>query len=268
MAKLKSLVITGDGLNCEEETREAYKIVEAEPYLIHITDFLDGNANINDYHILNFIGGFANGDHLGAGTVQAVRFRHKLREQLQEYIDSGKLVIGICNGFQTIIKMGILPGMDGDYTSRTATLMTNDSGKFEDRWVYLKANKDSPCIWTKGIDNLFIPVRHGEGKFFTLEDELISRLFNDEQIVLQYSDKSFENPTMEYPLNPNGSLNAIAGICDSTGRIFGLMPHPEAYLYPYNHPSWARDVSLGKKLQKEGQGVQVFRNAVEYVKQS
>ncbi|MEA3514293.1 MAG: phosphoribosylformylglycinamidine synthase subunit PurQ [Nanoarchaeota archaeon] len=263
----KALIITGDGLNCEDETKYAFNLAKAEPKLVHITNILDGDYKINDAQMLAFIGGFANGDHLGAGTVQAVRFRHKLWDDLQEFIEKKKPIIAICNGFQTAVNMGILPGIDQDYRKRSVTLMTNDSGVFEDRWVYLKANPDSPCIWTKGIKKLFAPVRHGEGKFYTHEEGMIDNLFENNQVVLQYAGRNFVRPTMDYPLNPNGSLESIAGICDETGTIFGLMPHPEAYLHAHNHPDWTYLKAIGKKLPKEGQGVKIFRNAVKYVKE-
>ena len=265
--KPKALIITGDGLNCEDETKYAFELAGAEPKLVHITNVLDRDYNINDAQMLAFIGGFANGDHLGAGTVQAMRFRYKLKDDLHKFIEDKKPIIAICNGFQTAVNMGILPGMDRDYRKRSVTLMTNDSGVFEDRWVYLKANPNSPCIWTRGISRLFVPVRHGEGKFYTQEDGLVDKLFKNQQVVLQYCDKDYGQTTMEYPLNPNGSLEAIAGICDETGTIFGLMPHPEAYLHAHNHPEWTYHKAIGKPLPKEGQGVKIFRNAVEYAKQ-
>ena len=274
MAKAEVLIITGDGLNCEQETAYAFELAGLNPNLVHFTDLLDGDKSLSDYQILAFIGGFSNGDHLGAGTVQAARFKHKLGEDLSRFIQKRKPIIGICNGFQTIVKMGILPGRvpgfigdsGTDSWTRTATIMTNDSGKFEDRWVYLRLNPDSPCIWTNGIEKLFLPVRHGEGKFFMNEPDLISRLFMKAQVVAQYTDSRYSRPVMDYPLNPNGSLEAIAGICDETGAIFGLMPHPEAYLFPYNHPSWTRDTAPGKDLPPEGQGGAVFRNAADYLK--
>ena len=267
MKKPKALIITGDGLNCEDETKYAFELAKAEPKLVHITNILDCDYNINDAQMLALIGGFTNGDHLGAGTVQAVRFRYKLRDDLQKFIEKKKPIIAICNGFQTAVNMGILPGINQDYRKRSVTLMANDSGVFEDRWVYLRANQDSPCIWTKGIKQLFVPVRHGEGKFYTPEEDVIDKLFENNQVVLQYTGKNFVRPTQDYPLNPNGSLESIAGVCDETGTIFGLMPHPEAYLHPHNHPDWTYHKAIGKKLPKEGQGVKIFKNAVKYVKE-
>jgi phosphoribosylformylglycinamidine synthase len=262
MAEPKALIITGYGLNCEDETEHVFQLAGAQPEKVHVSEIIAGDKKITDYQILAFIGGFCDGDHLGAGTVQASRFRHKLADDLAKFIDNGRLIIAICNGFQTAVKMGILPADDGDYRKKTATLTTNDSGIFEDRWVYLRVNTESPCIWTKSIERLYLPVRHGEGKFFTQDEFLLDRLFDKNLFVCQYADPDLK-PTMEYPANPNGSLEAIAGICDPSGRIFGLMPHPEAYWSPYNHPSWTR-LKIEGKMPEEGEGVQIFRNAVRY----
>ncbi len=267
MKKPEALIITGNGLNCEHETAYAFELGGALPVLVHITDLLSGEKRLSDYQILAFIGGFSNGDHLGAGTVQANRFKHKLCDDLELFIQKRKPVIGICNGFQTMVKMGILPGKKNTWT-QTATIMTNDSGIYEDRWVYLRLIQDSPCIWTKGIERLFLPVRHGEGKFYTGDPELIPRLFTSGQVVVQYADDQYQAPAMSYPLNPNGSLEGIAGICDESGTIFGIMPHPEAYLFPHNHPLWTQDSALGRDLPPEGRGVLIFRNAAAYVKES
>jgi phosphoribosylformylglycinamidine synthase I len=261
----RALVITGDGLNCERETALAFRLAGAEAELVHITDVLRGERRLREFDIIALIGGFSNGDHLGAGTVQAGRFRHRLRGELEDFIAEGRLVIGICNGFQTLVKMGALPEGAADLRERTATLMSNDSGRFEDRWVHLLVEPDSRCVWTAGLDRLFLPVRHGEGKFFTRETALLDRLAAAGQVALRYADPGGD-ATQQYPWNPNGSLGAVAGVCDPTGSILGLMPHPEAFLSPYNHPSWTREAALGRALPPEGQGLALFRNAVEYLR--
>ncbi|MFH1510184.1 MAG: phosphoribosylformylglycinamidine synthase subunit PurQ [Candidatus Woesearchaeota archaeon] len=266
MALPKALITAGNGRNCEAETRYAFHLGGSDPEIIYIYDILENPKIMQDYHMLALIGGFHDGDHLGAGKTEALLYKHKLWEPFMRFIESGKPVICICNGFQAAVKMGILPAFNGEYGVQTATLMNNDSGIFEDRWVHLNFNKNSKCIWTKGLESIFVPVRHGEGKYYA-EQPLVKKLFDKNQVVAQYVDET-GRPTMEYPKNPNGSLEAIAGICDEKGTIFGLMPHPEAFLSPYNHPSWTRDVALGKKLPKEGPGVQVFRNAVQYVNES
>jgi phosphoribosylformylglycinamidine synthase subunit PurQ / glutaminase len=264
MKRPLSLIITGNGLNCEAETSYAYERAKAEPKLVHIYDLIDGDSTIDRADILTFIGGFADGDDLSAGTVQAARFRWKLRDSLEKFISADKPVIGICNGYQTLVKMGVLPGFDGDYQSREVTLMANDSAKFEDRWVNLSVNHQSPCIWTEGIKQMFLPVRHGEGKLYG-SDTVIKRLVSFNQAVMFYTDGKNGKYTMDYPANPNGSLEAIAGICDPTGHILGLMPHPEAFLSPYNHPEWTFLRDTGKRLPKHGQGLKIFENAVRYV---
>jgi len=266
-AKPRVLIITGDGLNCERETAWAFSLAGADPHLVHITDILNRQKRLADYAGLAFIGGFSNGDHLGAGTVQAGRFRHSLREDLKRFIGEGKPIIGICNGFQTIVKMGILPGNPDDLNSwtRTATITVNDSGKFEDRWVHLAVDPACRCIWTRGLKRLFLPVRHGEGKFHMGNDRLLDQLQGNAQVAARYTTPE-GLPTQEYPFNPNGSQRAIAAVCDATGLIFGLMPHPEGYLSAYNHPSWTRQAALDLSLPQEGDGLAIFRNAVEYIR--
>ncbi len=254
-----AMVITGDGLNCERETAHALRLAGAAPELVHVSDAAE--RGLEDFRILVLIGGFAHGDHLGAGTVQASLFRHRLRRPLERFVAAGRLVLGVCNGFQTLVKMGLLPEAGWE---RTATIMPNDSGRFEDRWVHLAVDPSSPCIWTRGLRRLYLPVRHGEGKFVVRDAAAALSLRRRAQVTLRYAD-AHGRPTMGYPDNPNGSEDAVAGVCDPSGRIFGLMPHPEAYLSPYNHPSWTRKAALGLSLPEEGEGVALFRNAVAFV---
>jgi phosphoribosylformylglycinamidine synthase subunit PurQ / glutaminase len=169
------------------------------------------------------------------------------------------LILGVCNGFQLMVKLGLLPALDGNYSDQSTTLTFNDSGRFEDRWIYLKANAQSPCIFTKGIDLIYLPVRHGEGKFVPQSDAVLNSIEKKNLFVFQYCLESGA-ATMDYPANPNGAVNAIAGICNETGRLFGLMPHPEAYLHRTNHPRWTREA-----LPEEGQGLAIFRNAVKFI---
>lgn len=258
----RALVITGDGLNCERETAEALRLAGAVPELVHVSDVPE--RGLEDFRILVLIGGFSNGDHLGAGTVQASLFRHRLRRPLERFVAEGRLVLGVCNGFQTLVKMGLLPGADWE---RTATIMANDSGRFEDRWVHLAVDPASPCLWTRGLRRLYLPVRHGEGRFVVRDTAAALSLRRRAQVPLRYADES-GRPTMNYPANPNGSEDAVAGVCDPSGRIFGLMPHPEAYLSPYNHPSWTRRAALGLPLPEEGEGLALFRNAVAFLRES
>jgi len=270
VAEVRALVITGFGLNCEAETAHALERAGASAALVHLNDLLDpspGGPRLEDFHILVFVGGFSFGDHIGAGTVFANRLRHRLAEPLHRFIRSGRLVLGICNGFQVMVKLGLLPGFDGDYTARRVTLAWNDCGTFRDHWVHLRADPESPCIFTRGIERLYLPIRHGEGKLLTDSDATRRRLAEQRQVALQYVHPEDGRPTDAFPWNPNGSVDAIAGICDPTGRIFGLMPHPEAYHTPFNHPRWTRQKIEGT-LPEEGQGMRIFRNAVAFAREA
>ena len=260
---VKVLILTGLGLNCEVETAEAFRMVGASPDLVHLLDLLDGDdgRSLSDYQIVVFVGGFAFGDHLGAGSVFANKIRWRLYDQLVRFIHSGGLALGICNGFQTMVRLGMVPGFDGDYRTPRATLAPNDRLGYWDTWVRLRADPASPCVWTHGIDQIELPTRHGEGKFLTADTEVFDRLEQGHQIAFRYVNGDGQ-PTQEWPANPNGSTGAVAGICDPTGRLFGLMPHPDAYLYPFQHPQWTR-LKVDGKLPQEGAGLAIFRNGVD-----
>jgi len=258
---IKALVLTGYGINCDMETAHAFKIAGADAQRVHINDLINGANRLSDYHILAFPGGFSFGDDIASGKVLANMIKYNLGDQVQEFIDTGKLIIGICNGFQAMVKMGLLPAFDGNYGIQDVTLTFNDSGRFEDRWVHMNANKNSNCVFTKGIENIYLPVRHGEGKFVVKNPQVLSRLKTGNHIVFRYTDSY--GKTAGYPYNPNGSVENIAAICDGTGRIFGMMPHPEAFQHRTNHPGWTRE-----ELPEEGAGIAIFRNAVEYVNEN
>lgn len=262
---VRVLVLTGLGLNCETETAVAFRMVGAEPHQVHLLDVLEGRgeARLADYPILAFVGGFAFGDHLGGGFVFANKIRWRLYDQLLEFIERGGLAIGICNGFQTMVRLGLLPGLDGDYRTPRATLAPNDRLGYRDAWVRLALEPRSPCVWTRGLTRLELPSRHGEGKFLAESPELLERLESAGQVVVRYVDPA-GRPTQEWPDNPNGSPRAVAGVCDPSGRLFGMMPHPDAYLYPYHHPRWRRLRREGR-LPEEGQGLSIFRNGVDCV---
>ena len=257
--KPKTLVLTGYGINCDYETQHAFNFVGGDAKRVHINDIIDKLESLDEYHILAFPGGFSFGDDISSGKVLANKIKFSIFDELQRFIDDGKIIIGICNGFQSMVKLGILPAFERNYKRQTTTLTFNDSGRFEDRWIYMKANPKSRCVFTKNIDILYLPVRHGEGKFVASKT-FLQKLDKNNQIALRYVDE--KGNLAGYPWNPNGSLENIAGICDETGRIFGLMPHPEAYLYKTNHPRWTRE-----RLSEEGMGVKVFRNAVEFIKE-
>jgi phosphoribosylformylglycinamidine synthase I len=268
IAPAKALVLTGYGTNCETEMAHACKLGGFDQVdIVHISEILSGEYKLKDYHLLNLPGGFLDGDDLGAGQAGAHRLRfavikdsqERLQDQIFGFINSGKLIIGVCNGFQLMVKMGLLPGFDGQFDRRLVSLTHNDSSRFEDRWVSLKVDRRSPCIYTKGLSRLYFPVRHGEGKFVTDDRSVLDRINENHLAALRYADPETGEPTMSYPFNPNGSPDAIAGICDPSGRLFGLMPHPEAFLHRTNHPRWTRE-----ELPEEGQGVALFRNAAAY----
>jgi phosphoribosylformylglycinamidine synthase subunit PurQ / glutaminase len=277
MKAVKALVLTGYGLNCDYETDYALKIAGADSERVHINELIgfpkgDERLNLDHYHILVLGGGFSWADDHGAGVIMATRLRYNIGEQIEEFIGQGKLVLGICNGFQALVNLGLLPGIGGDYRSRRVAVTYNDSGNFIDTWVRIKVREDTTCVFTKGISTIELPVRHGEGKFFA-EQSMIEELFKHSQVAMQYADAQGNLARGAWPLNPNGSLQDIAGICDSTGRIFGLMPHPEAYNHYTNHPDWTRKreqlARAGKKVeQEEGEGITIFRNGVAYIREA
>jgi phosphoribosylformylglycinamidine synthase subunit PurQ / glutaminase len=265
--KPRSLVLSGNGINCELETAHANRMVGFRVDIVHISTLMEGTKSIHDYDFLNLPGGFLDGDDLGAGKAQAVKWRYQLIkgstkrfiDELMKFVADGKLVIGICNGFQLLTKLGLLPGLQNDYARQTASLTFNDSGRFEDRWTYVKTNSFSSCIFTRDIDRIYLPVRHGEGKLVLGGGIGPEDLVKSGHIVMQYCDKG-GTVTENYPHNPNGSAMSVAGLCDNSGRIFGLMPHPEAFVHYTQHPRWTRET-----IPQEGDGLKIFRNAFEYV---
>ena len=269
--RVEAIVLYGYGINCEVEMAHGCRLAGADVVdIVHLNELLRGEVGLDRYHLLNLPGGFLDGDDLGAAKAAANRLRYarvatggeKFQDYLLRFIREGKLIFGVCNGFQLMAKLGLIPGFDGIYDTQQVTLTFNDSGRFEDRWVSLKINEKSPCIFTRGIKGVYLPVRHGEGKFIPGGEEVREKLKVRNLIVAQYSDPSFANEVMDYPLNPNGSVDAVAGICDESGKLFGMMPHPEAYLHFTNHPRWTRE-----DLPEEGMGVDLFRNAVRYIRE-
>lgn len=257
---VNALVLAGFGINCDHETCRALSRAGAEVSRIHLNDLINTPALLDRMHILAIPGGFSFGDHIASGKILANRLRYKLGQPLQTFIAQGKLIIGICNGFQVMVKLGLLPLFDGEFAQQV-TLAWNDSGRFENRWVHLRITPGTPCIWLKDIEALELPVRHGEGKFIPMDGAILQRLNTNGQVGLRYVKPDGRPAAGAFPYNPNGAVEDIAGICDPSGRIFGLMPHPEAYQDPENHPEWTR-----KKLNHEGAGLQVFRNAVAFAR--
>ncbi|MBI5603533.1 MAG: phosphoribosylformylglycinamidine synthase subunit PurQ [Deltaproteobacteria bacterium] len=270
----RALVLTGYGLNCDVETHYALTLAGFEAQRVHISELIDSETGtaqpkLNDYHLLVFDGGFSWGDDHGAGVLLATRLKTRLKNDLEEFIAAGNLIIGICNGFQAMVNMGLLPGLQGHYDQREVALLANDCGNFRNDWIRMKGNPESPCIFTKGIEGLELPVRHGEGKFYAPEG-ILNQLLENNQVALSYTLPSGEAAQGLFPYNPNGSLLDIAGICDPAGRIFGLMPHPEGYHHFTQHPDWTLQKELrkreGKELEnEEGAGLKIFKNAYEYL---
>jgi len=277
MKTARALVLTGYGLNCDYETDFSLKLAGADSERVHINELvpsgkINARVTLDNYHILVLGGGFSWADDHGAGVVMASKLRYNIGDQIEEFIKKGKLIMGICNGFQALVNLGLLQGFDDDYHSRKVALTYNDSGNFVDRWVTLRTQEDSICIFTRGISTLELPVRHGEGKFYAKKN-IIDRLIEKKQVVIRYSDEQGRPAQGKWPFNPNGSLYDIAGVCDSTGRIFGIMPHPEAYNHYTNHPDWTRKreelARMGKEIEKEeGEGITIFRNAVQYIQEN
>ena len=255
----KVLVLRTAGTNCDYETEYAFQIAGAETALIHINNLITGRANLDEYHILALPGGFSYGDDVAAGILLANEIKHKLGDLLRNFVDSGKLIIGICNGFQVLVRAGLLPGFNSQI-AQEATLALNTSAKFECRWVHLETQQ-TVCAFTQGLkQRIFLPIAHAEGRF-TAPNQILDELESNRQVVFRYVAPNGKSPL--YPDNPNGSDLQIAGICDPTGRIFGMMPHPERFLTRLNHPHWTRE-----HLPEKGDGFNIFQNAVTFVRQN
>ena len=267
MSSVNAVVITGYGTNCEQESAHAVKQAGADSAtVIHFSDLITGKVRLEDFNYLICPGGFLDGDDLGAAQAAALRWKHSNTEegtpvldQLKTFFDNGGIILGICNGFQLLVKLGLLPAVGGEYFERQVSLSYNDSARYEDRWVTLKANPDSPCVFTKDVDTLYVPVRHGEGKIIPKDDAMLEAIKENNLVALQYIDPESGEQTMEYPFNPNGSPEGIAGLTDPTGRILGLMPHPEAYNHPTNHPHWTR-------TEEHKLGLALLEGGVRYLK--
>lgn len=257
MAIARVLVLRTAGTNCDREMVFAFKLVGAQVDLVHFNALVDNPRQLQEYQILVIPGGFSYGDDIAAGKILAVQLRHHLPDQLAQFIQADKLVLGVCNGFQVLVKAGLLPWprLNGSFAQQV-TLTDNDSGKFEDRWVYLQPHSDK-CAFVSGSDRIYLPIAHGEGKFVTSDKQLIDKLEAAGQVVFKYVDA--QGHSAPYPANPNGSEADIAAVCDPTGRIMGIMPHPERFVMPTQHPHWTR-----LKDPAEPPGLQIFQNALRY----
>jgi phosphoribosylformylglycinamidine synthase subunit PurQ / glutaminase len=269
----RALILRAPGINRDEDAAAAIELAGGRPERVHINRVVEGATRIADYALLIIPGGFSYGDHLGAGKLLAVDLAHRLGEPLAAFVADGRPVIGICNGFQVLVKAGILPGDDdGRWTiddslsspssivhrPSSATLTDNASGQFECRWVQLAADPSSRCVFTQGFERpIEVPVAHGEGRFVTRDHIALQALRAGGQVALRYV--AAGGGTVAYPDNPNGSDDAIAGVCNPAGNVLGLMPHPEDAILPQQHPRWTRE-----PWRAEGDGLALFRNAVRY----
>jgi phosphoribosylformylglycinamidine synthase I len=251
MAKVRTLILRAPGTNCDEETAFAFEQAGAAVDSAHVNELVRRKKPFSQYQIMVMPGGFTYGDDVSAGKILANELRLKLGGDIQDFIERGGLILGICNGFQVLVRAGILSPANGN----RLTLAGNDSNRFECHWVYLKVNQKSPCIFTRGMSALYLPVAHGEGK-------VVAETLGNLKVVVRYADDK-GNAKAGYPYNPNGSRDNIAGICDASGRIFGLMPHPERFIRWSQHPRWTREPP-----REWGDGFSVFLNAVQWVKSS
>jgi phosphoribosylformylglycinamidine synthase subunit PurQ / glutaminase len=247
--KPRTLILRAAGTNCDVETAYAFERAGGVSESIHINRILQRPEILNEFQILGFPGGFSYGDDIAAGKILANQIVHHLGDAVRKFVEAGKPVIGICNGFQVLVKTDLLPGPLAGRSGQTATLTDNQSGRFIDRWVHLLP-KGEKCIWTKGLGAIDLPIAHGEGKFVPVDESVRAGLWEGQQVALVYDGD-----------NPNGSVDDIAGVCDSTGLVFGLMPHPERHIDPTQHYAWTTRRVLGE----EGEGLRIFRNAVVHV---
>ncbi len=256
MSRPKVLVLRTAGTNCDEETVHAWTLAGADPKRRHVRELMQAPAQLHEYSILTFPGGFSYGDDISAGKILAVQVTHFLADALREFVGRGRLVIGICNGFQVLVKAGLLPGpANGEKPSQTVTLAGNDSARFEDRWVHLKTGeRETPFLPADRI--LSMPIAHGEGKLVTRDAAELERLRSGGHVAVTYCDEHGEPGG--YPVNPNGSVAEIAGLTDRTGHVFGLMPHPERHVHATQHPNWT------SRGDDAGNALVVFERAVRF----
>jgi phosphoribosylformylglycinamidine synthase len=257
----RTLVLRTAGTNCDGETAHAFELAGASAERVHLNRILESPRVLNDFQLLAIPGGFSYGDDIAAGRIFANQIVHHLRDAFASFIDAGKPVIGICNGFQVLIKTDLLPGPLLGSGGQNCTLAHNDCGRFVDRWVKV-APRGGKCIWTRDLETIDLPIAHGEGKFVPISDPIRQALWDAEQVALVYTRPDGSPAQGSYPDNPNGSVDDIAGICDASGLVLGLMPHPERHVSALQHPSWNR---ISSEKRGEGSGLKLFRNAVEQV---
>jgi phosphoribosylformylglycinamidine synthase subunit PurQ / glutaminase len=266
MIKPKVLVLTGYGVNCEEETAYVFEKAGAESEIVHVNDLIDGRKKMLDYQIMAIPGGFSYGDDTGAGNALANRIKNNLREDVLKFAQADKLMIGICNGCQMIANLGVAPAIEEKYGDRQVALMHNKTARYECRWVHLK-NQSEKCIWTRGIDTIHLPIAHGEGNFYT-DDETLAEMKKGDQIAFRYINEDGSRAAGQFPANPNGALEDIAAFCDTSGRIMAIMPHPERFHCFTNEDGWTKEkerlLREGKELPDKGAGMKIFENGVKW----
>jgi len=262
----KALILTGYGINCEEEGAYVIEKAGGEAEVVHVNDLIDGHKKLDDYQMMYLPGGFSYGDDTGSGNAMANKIKNNLSEEILTFAKKDKLIIGICNGFQMLANLGLVPALDEKYGERTVALMHNKTARYDCRWVNLKMTSEK-CIWTKGIDQIHVPIAHGEGNFYA-EEEILERIKDQDQVVFKYVKEDGSEANGELPFNPNGALEDIAAICDESGRILGMMPHPERFHCFTNEDGWEKKkeklIREGKELPKDGAGLKLFKNAVQY----
>ena len=260
MAEIKAIVLRAAGINCDMETEYALELAGAKAQRTHINMIIEDKTLLDEFQIIVFPGGFSYGDDVAAGKILANQIIHHLSGPIQKFIDDGKLVLGICNGFQVLVKTGILPGYNSTKSQEEVTITYNDSGKFEDRWVYL-APQTNKCIFIEPGRQIYLPVAHAEGKVVSKDAATLEKLKSEGHVAFNYVDENGKEG--DYPINPNGSMDSIAGLTDTTGRILGLMPHPERFVRPTQHPHWSR-----LKEKPDSDGMTIFNNAVKYIQEN
>lgn len=258
MAEIKAIVLRAAGINCDVETKYALELAGAKADRVHINRVIENKNLLDEYQIIVIPGGFSYGDDVAAGKILANQIVHHLFEPLQRFIEQGKLVLGICNGFQVLVKTGILPG-NSSAQQQEVTITNNDSGKFEDRWVYLAPQTDR-CVFIEPGRQIYLPIAHAEGKIVTKDQTALERLKSEGNLAFKYVDENGDEGG--YPINPNGSVESIAGLTDATGRVLGLMPHPERFIRRTQHPRWTRSENV------DNDGMTIFNNAVKYVREN
>ncbi len=258
------LILRAPGTNCDEETAYAFHCAGATAERVHVNRLIENPALQDRYQVLCIPGGFSYGDDIAAGRILATRLRRHLSEMVDAFVhgNGDRLVLGICNGMQVLMRLGVLTEGVGSELAPAATLTWNNHGRFEDRWVHLAVD-NTPCVFLNAIERMYLPMANAEGKFVAADQEALDKLKSEGRLAIRYakgSDGGVQDEQLPFPANPNGADANVAGVCDASGRVFGLMPHPERHIDPTHHPAWTR-----RKEQPEfGDGLAMFKNAVAW----